>query len=81
MSTNSFQGKDGRISSLRTGNSSVKISSYLGNSNGGTTFYTKNMVTRVNNKGQTIALGLRSGKNITYIEKNGGVSSRITPFI
>lgn len=79
--TNSFQGENGNISSLRTGNSSFKLTNYLSNSSGGTTFYSKNMVTRINNKGQTIATGLRSGRNVSYIGENGGVSSRIKPFV
>lgn len=83
MQTTFFH-KDGSPSSSRTtfGSSVNKISfsKYFGSSSGGVTFKNGAFTSRLNNLGQCIGSGLKTGGGTTYFGKNGSVSSHIAAF-
>ncbi|EFG90195.1 hypothetical protein CLCAR_0401 [Clostridium carboxidivorans P7] len=58
----------------------MSLTSYPGSGNGGVTFKTANITNRLNNKGQSIGTGLKSGNHTTYFGRNGGVVSSLTAF-
>jgi hypothetical protein len=80
MKTVFFHGKDKNITSMRTGNPSLKLTQYMDNSAGGVTFRTKGFTSRFNNKGMLIGTSIKTGKYTTYFGKNGSVTTRLTPF-
>ncbi|MDF2544648.1 MAG: hypothetical protein K0S47_4366 [Herbinix sp.] len=84
MSTTTFEKKNHQLSSIRTtigsGRNQVSFTMYPGSSRGGMTFRSGAMTTRINNKGETIAMGLKTGKHMTYFRKNGKTSSNIPSF-
>lgn len=80
MDTTFFYKKDGGLSSIRTGTPTMKITTYPGKSYGGVTMKNNGFTSRINNSGQAIALGIRSGGNTTYFGKNGRVAKRLTGF-
>ena len=80
MNTTVFNKKDGSVSSIRVGSSNMKSTAYLGKSYGGVTFKNDGFTSRINNKGQTIALGIKCGNHTTYFGKNGSVSKKLTGF-
>ncbi|AKL95684.1 hypothetical protein CACET_c22380 [Clostridium aceticum] len=79
MKTVYFKKKNGGISSIRTGNQFMNMTTYLDGPAGGITFKGPHMTTRFS-KGQCISVGLKSGKKVTYFGKNGNVSNRINSF-
>lgn len=80
MDTIFFKGKDGRITSTRTGNRYMKLTNYINSPTGGVTFKSIGVTSRFNNRGQCIGTGLKTGDDTTYFGKKGNVASRITAF-
>lgn len=80
MDTIFFRGKDGSVTSTRTGNRYMRLTSYVNNPAGGITFKSAGITSRFNNRGQCIGTGLKTGSDTTYFGKNGNVVNRITAF-
>ncbi|MEH7009210.1 hypothetical protein V7087_00065 [Neobacillus niacini] len=84
MATTNFQNKDHGLSSFRTsigsGKNKVSLSHYFNSTDGGVTFRAANMTTRINNQGQTLSSGFKTGRKMTYLGSKNGISNRIAPF-
>ena len=84
MANTFFYKKDGNMSSMRTtsgtSNSMVSFTSYFNSGKGGVTFRSRNCISRLNNKGESLGIGIKMGKHITYFNKNGQVINDIPDF-
>lgn len=78
-----FKKKDGTPSSIRitSGSGDLKISStsYFGSNKGGTTFKIGGTSTRFS-KGQVISSGMKLGRHMSYVGKNGRRSNHIAAY-
>jgi len=83
LETTQFRKRDGSLSSVRltlgSGDNKMSMTQYINSSKGGVTFRNNGMTTRLNNKGQSISTGFKTGNKMTYFGSNG-VSDRIAPF-
>jgi hypothetical protein len=57
------------------------MSHYYHSANGGVTFRSANMTTRINNKGQTLSSGFKNGRKMTYMGSENEITNRISPFL
>ena len=84
MSTVNFLNQQNGISSTRTtigkGSSKVSLSQYVNSARGGATFRSPHMTSRVNNQGQALSVGFKTGRKMTYLGSNNTISNKITPF-
>jgi hypothetical protein len=84
MSTVNFFNKDNGISSTRTtigqGRNKVSLSHYYNSTRGGVTFRSGSMTTRLNNQGQVLGTGFKSGRSMTYVGSKNKISNQIAPF-
>lgn len=78
--TTFFTGKNGQITSMRVRNGSMDMTNHIGSTGGGTTFRNKNFTTRINNRGQVIGTGMKTGKHTTYMNNSFRKQSQLTPF-
>lgn len=56
------------------------MTSYIGSNHGGVTFKNKYTTTRINNRGQVISHGIKSGNNTTYYGSKLNQQRRISSF-
>ena len=82
--TTFFYHKSGLLSSIRsttkTGNGKMNLTYYPESGIGGSTFYSKHYISRINNYGQCLSSGFFGNGKSTYIGDFGKMSSRIAPY-
>lgn len=80
MSTTSFFGSDGSLSSFRSSFGPSSITSYAGSLAGGITSRIGNVASRMSNAGQYLGSSVKLGSHTTYFGRNGGVSTHLASF-